>query len=260
MAPSCQTISWFSSTRRCRTPRTCRSTWFRAFGRSWRGWARRAAPPCARCSATAPSRTATPQDWDPHPNRSAGRWLMLAYASAWTGAETESLPPSPPREHCLAVEELYCQRDWLVLEASASAQTGSSSPGSLLPDCQGLPSLHDDPETCTHVPFVGRTSKLHHSGLHHSGSGAGQHVRSSPALRVFSPTSLVGCKTWLESGPGVLDWAGHICPWIWGRSERRDLSSFWIREINKLNWSRTNWDPAKTGFRTMTVPAWRQEP
>lgn len=72
VAPSCRTTTWFSSTRRCRTPRTCRSTRFRACGQSWRGSGQCAAPPCTRCSATARSRTVTLQGSDRHPNRSAG--------------------------------------------------------------------------------------------------------------------------------------------------------------------------------------------
>lgn len=73
---------------------------------------------------------------------------------------------SHTREHCLAVKELYCHKEWLVLEGSTSAQsrlfssvTGSHSPSSLLPNCQALPSLHTDPDACTHVPFVGKTSE-----------------------------------------------------------------------------------------------------
>ncbi len=71
-APSCEMICWFSSTPPCRTPRTCRSTWFRAGGRSWRDSVCCAAPLCARCSVTRPSLTATHQGWDRHPNLSAG--------------------------------------------------------------------------------------------------------------------------------------------------------------------------------------------
>ncbi|XP_073334480.1 muscle, skeletal receptor tyrosine-protein kinase [Pagrus major] len=65
------------------------------------------------------------------------------------------------REHCLAVKELYCHKEWLVLEGSSSVQPGlfssvpgSHSPTSLLPNCQALPSLGADPDACTHVPFV----------------------------------------------------------------------------------------------------------
>uniref|UniRef100_A0A3Q1H6M9 receptor protein-tyrosine kinase n=1 Tax=Acanthochromis polyacanthus TaxID=80966 RepID=A0A3Q1H6M9_9TELE len=75
------------------------------------------------------------------------------------------LGPAPKpvcREHCLAVKELYCHKEWLVLEGSSSVQhglfsstSGLHAPNSLLPNCQALPSLHTDPEACTYVPFVG---------------------------------------------------------------------------------------------------------
>ncbi|KAF7652566.1 hypothetical protein LDENG_00095210, partial [Lucifuga dentata] len=74
------------------------------------------------------------------------------------------LGPAPKpvcREHCLAVKELYCHKEWLLLEGSTSIRSGlySSSPEShtpslLLPNCQALPSLHTDSDACTHVPFV----------------------------------------------------------------------------------------------------------
>ncbi|XP_068190969.1 muscle, skeletal receptor tyrosine-protein kinase [Antennarius striatus] len=65
------------------------------------------------------------------------------------------------REHCLAVKELYCHKEWLLLEGRSSVQpglfssvSGPRTPSSLLPNCQTLPSLHTDPDACTHVPFV----------------------------------------------------------------------------------------------------------
>ncbi|XP_061732998.1 muscle, skeletal receptor tyrosine-protein kinase [Nerophis ophidion] len=74
------------------------------------------------------------------------------------------LGPAPKpvcREHCLAVKELYCHKEWLILEGSLSVQPGlfgsvpdSHSPTLLLPKCQTLPSLHSDPDACTRVPFV----------------------------------------------------------------------------------------------------------
>uniref|UniRef100_A0A665U7P2 receptor protein-tyrosine kinase n=1 Tax=Echeneis naucrates TaxID=173247 RepID=A0A665U7P2_ECHNA len=67
------------------------------------------------------------------------------------------------REHCMAVKELYCHKEWLVLESSGSFQpgllssvTGYHTSSLLLPNCQALPSLHTDPDACTHVPFVGK--------------------------------------------------------------------------------------------------------
>ncbi|XP_029921631.1 muscle, skeletal receptor tyrosine-protein kinase [Myripristis murdjan] len=74
------------------------------------------------------------------------------------------LGPAPKpvcREHCLAVRELYCHKEWLVLEGGASSRPGlyrsaaeSPATGPLLPNCQALPSLRSDPDACTHVPFI----------------------------------------------------------------------------------------------------------
>lgn len=64
------------------------------------------------------------------------------------------------------MKELYCHKEWPALEGSTSAQSGllsplagSRPPGSLLPNCQALPSLHADPDACTHVPLVGKTTE-----------------------------------------------------------------------------------------------------
>uniref|UniRef100_A0A673A9T4 receptor protein-tyrosine kinase n=1 Tax=Sphaeramia orbicularis TaxID=375764 RepID=A0A673A9T4_9TELE len=74
------------------------------------------------------------------------------------------LGPAPKpvcREHCLAVKELYCHKEWLVLQGNRLVQPGlyssvggSQTPGLQLPNCQALPSLRADPGACTHVPFV----------------------------------------------------------------------------------------------------------
>uniref|UniRef100_A0A8C5DBM7 receptor protein-tyrosine kinase n=1 Tax=Gouania willdenowi TaxID=441366 RepID=A0A8C5DBM7_GOUWI len=74
------------------------------------------------------------------------------------------LGPAPKpvcREHCLAVKELYCHKEWFALDSSSSVQPGPFSAvagphasTSLLPNCQALPSLHSDPDACTYVPFV----------------------------------------------------------------------------------------------------------
>lgn len=70
----------------------------------------------------------------------------------WEGGVTRDAVPT--REHCLAVKELYCHKEWLTLEGSAARTTAASS---LLPGCQALPSLHRDPDACTHVPLVGES-------------------------------------------------------------------------------------------------------
>ncbi|KAG7216624.1 hypothetical protein INR49_023333 [Caranx melampygus] len=84
--------------------------------------------------------------------------------SSFPDCNPSGLGPAPKpvcREHCLAVKELYCHKEWLVLEGSSSVQPGlfssvigSHTSTSLVPNCQALPSLHTDPDACTHVPFV----------------------------------------------------------------------------------------------------------
>ncbi|XP_054253393.1 muscle, skeletal receptor tyrosine-protein kinase isoform X1 [Indicator indicator] len=58
------------------------------------------------------------------------------------------------RENCLAVKDLYCFKEWLAMEESS--QKGIYKPGLMLltlPECNRLPSLHQDPNACTHIPF-----------------------------------------------------------------------------------------------------------
>ncbi|XP_026722415.1 muscle, skeletal receptor tyrosine-protein kinase isoform X2 [Athene cunicularia] len=58
------------------------------------------------------------------------------------------------RENCLAVKDLYCFKEWLSMEDNS--QKGIYKPGLMLltlPECNRLPSLHQDPSTCTHIPF-----------------------------------------------------------------------------------------------------------
>uniref|UniRef100_A0A7N8XK46 receptor protein-tyrosine kinase n=1 Tax=Mastacembelus armatus TaxID=205130 RepID=A0A7N8XK46_9TELE len=84
--------------------------------------------------------------------------------SSFPDCNPSGLGPAPKpvcREHCLAVKELYCHKEWLVLEGSIAVQPGifssvteSHMSSSLLPNCQALPSLLTDPDACTHVPFV----------------------------------------------------------------------------------------------------------
>ncbi|XP_059689814.1 muscle, skeletal receptor tyrosine-protein kinase [Gavia stellata] len=58
------------------------------------------------------------------------------------------------RENCLAVKDLYCFKEWLSMEENA--QKGIYKPGLMLltlPECNRLPSLHQDPSACTRIPF-----------------------------------------------------------------------------------------------------------
>ncbi|GCC29613.1 hypothetical protein chiPu_0008056 [Chiloscyllium punctatum] len=65
------------------------------------------------------------------------------------------LGPAPKpvcREHCLAVKELYCYKEWLSMEEHS--RKGIYSASLKLPDCDRLPSLHQDPDACTKVSFL----------------------------------------------------------------------------------------------------------
>ncbi|XP_036259174.1 muscle, skeletal receptor tyrosine-protein kinase isoform X3 [Molothrus ater] len=58
------------------------------------------------------------------------------------------------RENCLAVKDLYCFKEWLSMEENS--QKGIYKPGLMLltlPECNRLPSLHQNPSSCTHIPF-----------------------------------------------------------------------------------------------------------
>ncbi|XP_019410930.1 PREDICTED: muscle, skeletal receptor tyrosine-protein kinase [Crocodylus porosus] len=59
------------------------------------------------------------------------------------------------REHCLAVKDLYCFKEWLAMEENS--QKGIYKPGLMLltlPECNRLPSLHQDPKACTRIPYL----------------------------------------------------------------------------------------------------------
>ncbi|XP_060264910.1 muscle, skeletal receptor tyrosine-protein kinase isoform X3 [Ovis aries] len=59
------------------------------------------------------------------------------------------------REYCLAVKELFCAKEWLVVEEKT--HRGLYRSGMLLfsmPDCNKLPSMHWDPMACTRLPYL----------------------------------------------------------------------------------------------------------
>ncbi|XP_030327036.1 muscle, skeletal receptor tyrosine-protein kinase isoform X2 [Strigops habroptila] len=63
------------------------------------------------------------------------------------------------RENCLAVKDLYCFKELLSMEENS--QKGIYKPGLMpltLPECNRLPSLHQDPSACTHIPFFAPVS------------------------------------------------------------------------------------------------------
>ncbi|KAG8130471.1 hypothetical protein E2320_017101, partial [Naja naja] len=56
------------------------------------------------------------------------------------------------REHCLAVKDLYCFKEWLTMEENA--RKGIYKPALMLltlPECNRLPSMHQEPTVCTRI-------------------------------------------------------------------------------------------------------------
>ncbi|XP_070315406.1 muscle, skeletal receptor tyrosine-protein kinase isoform X3 [Odocoileus virginianus] len=59
------------------------------------------------------------------------------------------------REYCLTVKELFCAKEWLLVEEKT--HRGLYRFGMLLssmPDCNKLPSTHWDPMACTRLPYL----------------------------------------------------------------------------------------------------------
>ncbi|XP_032062031.1 muscle, skeletal receptor tyrosine-protein kinase isoform X2 [Aythya fuligula] len=103
-------------------------------------------------------------------------WTELKMVSAFCRPAAESLlcnyifqeckpsgaGPAPKpvcRENCLAVKDLYCFKEWLSMEENS--QRGIYKPGLMLlalPECNRLPSLHQDPSACTRIPFFASLS------------------------------------------------------------------------------------------------------
>ncbi|XP_041042779.1 muscle, skeletal receptor tyrosine-protein kinase [Carcharodon carcharias] len=105
------------------------------------------------------------------------------------------LGPAPKpmcREHCLAVKELYCYKEWLSLEDNS--HKGIYSTGLTLPDCYRLPSLHQNTDACTKVSFLemkkGLITKMCYSknGRFYQGS-------------VNITASGIPCQKWGEQAP-----------------------------------------------------------
>uniref|UniRef100_A0A8C7S7M7 receptor protein-tyrosine kinase n=1 Tax=Oncorhynchus mykiss TaxID=8022 RepID=A0A8C7S7M7_ONCMY len=58
------------------------------------------------------------------------------------------------REHCLAVKELYCRKEWPLMVGNSHKGQYSSGFSIPMPDCMALPSHHTTPGACTPIPFV----------------------------------------------------------------------------------------------------------
>uniref|UniRef100_A0A672JUL5 receptor protein-tyrosine kinase n=1 Tax=Sinocyclocheilus grahami TaxID=75366 RepID=A0A672JUL5_SINGR len=84
---------------------------------------------------------------------------LLCHAT-FQDCNPSGLGPAPKpvcREHCLAVKELYCYKEW----RSAEERSHRGFPHSItLPECTSLPSQQADLSSCTAVPYVGKRDTL----------------------------------------------------------------------------------------------------
>uniref|UniRef100_A0A8C0J727 receptor protein-tyrosine kinase n=1 Tax=Chelonoidis abingdonii TaxID=106734 RepID=A0A8C0J727_CHEAB len=99
------------------------------------------------------------------------------------------------REHCLAVKDLYCFKEWLSLEENS--QKGIYKPGLMLlalPECNRLPSLHQDPKACTRIPYFDFETENTTTTCY---KGNGRFYQGA----VNVTTSGIPCQKWSEQVP-----------------------------------------------------------
>ncbi|XP_060093149.1 muscle, skeletal receptor tyrosine-protein kinase [Heteronotia binoei] len=86
--------------------------------------------------------------------RPAAELLLCHYIFQECNPSRIGPAPKPVcREHCLAVKDLYCFKEWLLMEENA--RKGIYKPGLMLltlPECNRLPSMHQDSKACTKIP------------------------------------------------------------------------------------------------------------
>uniref|UniRef100_A0A8C5P7F4 receptor protein-tyrosine kinase n=1 Tax=Leptobrachium leishanense TaxID=445787 RepID=A0A8C5P7F4_9ANUR len=61
------------------------------------------------------------------------------------------------REHCLALKDLYCFKEWLAKEENSHRSIYKDGVMLLtLPDCEKLPSIHSKPKVCKRIPYFAK--------------------------------------------------------------------------------------------------------
>ncbi|XP_027798794.1 muscle, skeletal receptor tyrosine-protein kinase isoform X4 [Marmota flaviventris] len=72
-----------------------------------------------------------------------------------TAKAAATISVSEWREYCLAVKELFCAKEWLMMEEKTHRGLYRSGMHLLsVPDCSKLPSMHWDPKACTRLPYL----------------------------------------------------------------------------------------------------------
>ncbi|XP_059111758.1 muscle, skeletal receptor tyrosine-protein kinase isoform X4 [Peromyscus eremicus] len=87
--------------------------------------------------------------------RPAAEALLCQHLFQECGPGAVPTPMPICREYCLAVKELFCAKEWLVMEGKTHRGLYSSGMHLLpVPDCSKLPSMHRDPMACTRLSYL----------------------------------------------------------------------------------------------------------
>ncbi|XP_042188566.1 muscle, skeletal receptor tyrosine protein kinase isoform X2 [Callorhinchus milii] len=98
------------------------------------------------------------------------------------------------REHCLAVKELYCYREWMSMEDNLRNGLYTASLILTLPDCNRLPSMYQNPDTCTKISFLDMKKDLITKTCYRD---RGRYYQGSVNVTV----SGISCQKWSEQAP-----------------------------------------------------------
>ncbi|XP_066460479.1 muscle, skeletal receptor tyrosine-protein kinase [Eleutherodactylus coqui] len=128
--------------------------------------------------------------------RPAAEALLCNYYFQECNPTGEGPAPKPLcREHCLAVRDLYCFKEWLSIEENS--RRGIYKPGLMLltlPDCEKLPSLQKSPEACIKIPYF----ELHKENITKiCYKGSGRHYQGT----VNMTASGIPCQKWSQQVP-----------------------------------------------------------
>ncbi|KAG8455051.1 hypothetical protein GDO86_001317 [Hymenochirus boettgeri] len=137
----------------------------------------------------------------------AAEALLCNYFFQECNPTGEGPTPKPIcREHCLAVKDLYCFKDWLSMEENS--RKGIYTHGLILqtiPDCEKLPSMQKDSKVCTRIPFF-ELNKENITQTCYKGNG--RHYQGIANTTI----SGIQCQKWSQQLPHLHRRAPEIFP------------------------------------------------
>ncbi|XP_040216595.1 muscle, skeletal receptor tyrosine-protein kinase isoform X1 [Rana temporaria] len=128
--------------------------------------------------------------------RPAAEVLLCNYFFRECNPTGDGPAPNPIcREHCLAVKDLYCFKEWLSMEENS--RKGIYKPGLMLltlPDCEKLPSMQKNPRSCIGISYF----ELHKESITKTCyRGTGRHYQGN----VNTTASGTQCQKWSQQLP-----------------------------------------------------------